>query len=646
MRRNVYFHEFNIPMGDRIYLPNVSGMLRAYAETIPAVKEKYCFEPFLFVRQGPQKIAEAWDRPSVMAFSSSMWNHQLNLELARLARERFPDTLIVFGGPHVPTRTEALLEQYPFVDVAVRGEGEVTFGKLLEAFIQGRDFSEVTGLVFRHPTTGELVRTPDRELVDINRLPSPYLEGYYDQFIDDPNGVEFQVIVETNRGCPFHCSFCSWGNGIIKVRTFNLERLRGEIEWVARKGIKYVFGADANFGMLPRDHQIAELFAEVKQRTGFPNSFRVCFGKNATDRVYNVAKLLDRHELTKGVTLSFQSTDPHTLATIGRSNIKLETYRELLRRYRQDNMRVYTELILGLPGETYHSFKSGIEEVFQAGLYDQVGIFLCEVLPNTEMDDPAYNAKHGIQTRRIELAETHAVRRASDEVTEFEDIVVGTSAMPTADWKKAATLAWMAQTMHGLKLGFFAALYLFQRHGIRYTELFEYLIACGADKGRYPVLAGEICRFGEYLDGLLSGKPQCVFMDEFGQISWQIEEATFLRLSDKLPQFYAELASIIGDFLREQGKVVDQGELSAVVSYQYARMATLDPAKPVMWEFERSVPEYFDNLLHDLPARIELRQQALRIQRTDYHGDKQEFARRVIWFGRRDCRAIEPVTWS
>ena len=149
---------------------------------------------------------------------------------------------------------------------------------------------------------------------------------------------------------------------------------------------------------------------------------------------------------------------------------------DLLRRYRQAGMRVYTELILGLPGETYESFSRGIEEVFQAGLYDQAGIFLCQVLPNTEMDFEDYRRKHRIETRRLELVETHSVRRSPGEVTEYEDIVVSTRTMPLSDWKRAATLAWMAQTLHGQKLGFFVALYLFQRFGIKYTELFEYLI--------------------------------------------------------------------------------------------------------------------------------------------------------------------------
>ncbi|MBI1974282.1 MAG: B12-binding domain-containing radical SAM protein [Candidatus Zambryskibacteria bacterium] len=645
--KNIQLHEFNILMDKKVYLPNVSGMLQAYAVGVPEVVEHFHFSQFQFIRKEPEKIADEWDNPSVLAFSSSMWNHELNLVLARLARERFPDSLIVFGGPHVPDdhRAELFLKEHPFVDITVLSEGEITFAEVLKTLITSRDFSTVRGLVFRDRSTGRIVRTPDRPLVDINFLPSPYLSGLYDRALERRGDMEFQVIFETNRGCPFHCSFCAWGNSITKVRFFNFERLAREIEWLGEKEISFVFGADANFGMFPRDKEIAEMFAEVKRRYSHPRSFRVCYGKNATDRIYEVAQILETNHLTTGVTLSFQSTDPDTLKIIHRDNIKVDTYRELLKLYRRDGIRVYTELILGLPGETYESFKKGIEEVFQAGLYDQVGIFLCQVLPNTPMYDPEYVKLHGIETRCIELVETHASKRRPGEVAEYEDVVVATRSMPHPEWRRSATLMWMAQTLHGLKLGFFVSLYLFREFGLKYTELFEYLIANGTDTNRFPIFSRELNRYAEYLEGIMTGKPQCVFLPEYGKISWQVEEATFLRLSGDFENFYQEFKGLTQSFLEERGVMVPLRELNEVFKYQYARIAA-----PVLrqsaFEFLHTVPEYFKNILLDKPATLKEGKQTVRVERTDYRSDKEEFARQVIWFGRRDSRAVEPATWS
>jgi len=631
-------------MAGKVYLPNVSGMLRAYAELKSQIVGAYKFMPFLFVRQQPEEIIRKWDNPSVLAFSSSMWNHQLNLFLAKKARELFPNSLIIFGGPHISARVEDFLKRNPFIDVVVRGEGEVTFAELLIKFLDGRDFSGVMGIVYRHPHTNEIIRTQDRQLIEVDELPSPYLAGFYDELLDRRNGIEYQVILETNRGCPFRCSFCYWGNGTNKIRVFDIDRIKKEIEWIAKKEIQYVFGADANFGMLPRDREIAEFFVRSKQLSGYPHAFRVCYGKNATERIFDVAKLLEANGLTRGVTVSFQSVDQQTLVNIGRKNIKVDAYRDLLRRYRNEKIRVYTELLLGLPGETYESFARGIEEVFQAGLYDQVGIFFCEVLPNTEMDDLEYISLHGIKTKSVELVEPHALRRRPDEVLEHENIVVTTKSMPLSEWKRSTMLAWMAQSLHGLKLGFFTALYLFQKFGIKYTEFFEYLIAAGANPKHFPIFAKEISFYGEYLENILRGKPQCVFIDEYGKISWQIEEATFLRISENLSGFYDELKTLIINFLKSKKMKFTKSEIEEVILYQFVRMASPDKNRLKDQVFFYNIPEYFDQLLCDIPVDIILKSQTLIIEAKKYN-NKEEFAKQVIWYGRRDCRAIESVFW-
>ncbi|MDO8500082.1 MAG: B12-binding domain-containing radical SAM protein [bacterium] len=646
--KRVYLHEFNILMGRKVYLPNVSGMLRAFAETKKEIRANYQFMPFVFIRGKPETITAQWDNPSVLAFSSSVWNHQLNLALAKLGREMFPSALIVFGGPHVPHEhgTEEFLRKHPHIDVIVIKDGEATFADLLIQFLNTRDFSGVQGVAFLSPETGKYVRTADRPVADVNEFPSPYLAGLYDGLMANRGDTEYQVIIETNRGCPFSCGFCYWGGRNKKVLMFDLERIRGEVEWLGTQKVPYVFGADANFGMIPRDKEIAEIFVHGKERNQYPLSFRVCFGKNAEDRVFEVAKLLERADLTKGVTVSFQSTDPVTLKNIGRGNIRIEVYRNLICRYRKEKIPIYTELILGLPGETYKSFALGLNEVFEAGLYDQIGIFFCTVLPNTPMADPRYVMEHGIVTKEIDLVEPHASARKEGEVVEREDIVVATKTMPLADWKKSAMLGWMAQTLHGLKLGFFVALYLFHRFGIKYTELFEHLINC-PDDGDFPILKGAIAYYREYLDAVLSGGPQCVFLKEFGEISWQIEEATFLQLSENLNGFYREFMTLTRSLLENRGLSVNEPELEEVFRYQMARIASLGPDKPREYTFSLNAPESFDKLLNDETTTLNLQPttgQILTVQVGRFNS-REEFANHVIWYGRRDSRAVEKACW-
>ena len=54
-----------------------------------------------------------------------------------------------------------------------------------------------------------------------------------------------------------------------------LEDVFAEIEWVGRHGIDYLICNDANFGLFPRDYQIAEKLVETKQKYGFPQKLQV-----------------------------------------------------------------------------------------------------------------------------------------------------------------------------------------------------------------------------------------------------------------------------------------------------------------------------------------------------------------------------------
>ena len=141
-----------------------------------------------------------------------------------------------------------------------------------------------------------------------------------------------------------------------KVTRYGLDRIKSEIDWFAKNKISYLFSADANFGILPRDLEIAKYIADKKQTTGYPQTFFVQATKNQTERSYEVAKILYDAGLSKGVTLSMQSLDPTTLKLIKRSNISSDSYTELQRRFTQEKIITYTDLILGLPGETYKSF--------------------------------------------------------------------------------------------------------------------------------------------------------------------------------------------------------------------------------------------------------------------------------------------------
>ncbi|MCH8204696.1 MAG: cobalamin-dependent protein [Candidatus Hydrogenedentes bacterium] len=650
-KRRVYFNEYNVLMDGAAYLPLVSGILRAYGQSIPRLDAQYEWMPFLFMRDTPEVLAALHEAPDVAVFSSSMWNEQLNLHVAAAVKERHPECLIVFGGAQVPHHPEKYFQEHPYIDVAVRGEGERPFTAILERYLESADFSDIPNVAWRDRATGACVTNPGEFPLEKNLdlYPSPYLAGLFDYIFDEHADFEMQAIIETNRGCPFLCAFCFWGQGglSLKFRYHGLDRVREEIEWCAQHRIRYMFNADSNFGMHKRDVEIAEILVATKEKYGYPEKFRTCFGKNTDERIFSIGLLLHKHGMEKGITLSRQSMDDQVLENIDRKNIKMETYRNLQVKFTEQEVPVYTELILGLAGETYEGWRQGIETLLQSGLKNQLFVYLCQVFPNTTMNEPEHREKFGIETSRIDLTEIHGSIRPAGSVPEYEHVVVATKSLPPEDWRRALIFSWTTMAFHSLKLGFFLLMYLADRFNVRYTDVLQYL-----SEGRMPEGVGslwreELARFHQKTEDILSGRGRGCELRDFGDIYWDVEEACLLHVSGDLDRFYEELHEIIKAFLGERRLLYDADELTEAVAYQRMRMSSWHKTRTDSAEFQYNFPEYFE---HGYRGRcIPLKQvgQGLSLpEPKDFQGDKTRFARETILWGRKNDRILESVAWT
>jgi radical SAM superfamily enzyme YgiQ (UPF0313 family) len=638
-KRRVYFNEFNVLMDNTAYLPLVSGLLHAKALTEPVLTQNYVFMPYIYHRDSVENIVGRHEQPDVAAFSVSMWNEQLNLRVAESIRRLYPECLIVFGGPQVPQQPEAYFELHPFIDVAVRGEGEETFSEILKRALESRDFSQIAGAAFRGTESNQCVINKEErsQSRDLDIVPSPYLEGLYDDLIENST-MNFQAIVETNRGCPFPCTFCFWGQGGLsrKYRFHGLDRVRREIEWCARNKIKYIFNADSNFGMHDRDMEITEALVATKKAYGFPEKFRTCFGKNTDDKIYDIASLMHENGLEKGITLSRQSNDEQTLLNIRRKNIKMSTYKNLQIRFNESDVPVYSELILGLPGETYSTWSEGIEGMLQSGLKNQLFVYQCQVYPNTELSDPDYMKNFGIVTQRVVLNEIHAAVRESFLVTEYEDIIVTTNSMPGKDWRRMSVFSWVLMLLHSLKLGFFVSFYLFNRHNLRYTDFISYISEQRMPAHIGGILRGEVEEFSSQIDRMLEGQGRGRVLEEFGKIYWDEEEASFLRISSSLGQFYDEYLELVVAFMDERNCNYDLHELTEAVKYQALRIPLSSGTHNDVSSFSYNLPEFFEGAFRQKPVPLRKVPQDLVIEdQQDYTGRKEDYARETILWGRK-----------
>src|SRR6185437_4725845 len=466
--------QINNSFSGQNYLPYSVALLEGYARRKAPDPSRYRFRLPIYKRIGINAAVEQLVDCDIVGFSTYVWNGEISLEIARRLKARRPNILIVFGGPHVPDQPEGFLRANPCIDLAVHNEGEQVFLRLLEMY-PARDWAELPSVSFIAPD-GSFTRKPNGgRFRDLDEVPSPFLEGDFDAVMRANPEEHWIGLWETNRGCPFQCTFCDWGSATAgKVTKFGMERLLAEVDWFSRNKIEYIFCCDANFGIQKRDIEIAQYVAKVKAATGYPVALSVQNTKNATERAYQTQKILSDAGLNKGVALSMQSVDMTTLEAIKRDNISLDTYMELQRRFTRDKVETYSDLILALPGETYDSFVDGVQLLIETGQHNRIQFNNLSILPNAEMGDPAYQKKYGMETIESKIINIHGERvELEDDVPEVQQLVIATAAMPREAWQRTRAFCWITALLHFDKLFQIPLIAAHELAGISYREMLE-----------------------------------------------------------------------------------------------------------------------------------------------------------------------------
>lgn len=628
--------QINNSFSGQNYLPYACGLMEGYTRKYSGRPERYTFLPPIYKRLRVEAAVEHLLDADVVGFSCYVWNEKLSLAVARRLKERKPGVMIVFGGPQVPDRTEQFLRDNPFIDVAVNGEGEAPFTKLLDRF-PSRDWTGISNLSYIRD--GKLVVHPKGNRIrDLADLPSPYLDGTFDRLMAANPQENWIVLWETNRGCPFQCTFCDWGSATqAKVYQFDLERAFAEIDWFALKKIEFIFCCDANFGILARDIQIAEALANSKAATGYPKAVSVQNTKNATERAYLTQKILSDAGMNKGVTLSMQSLDPGTLKAIKRQNIALGTYEELQRRFTRDRVETYSDLILGLPGETYDSWVEGVAKLMETGQHNRIQFNNLSILPNAEMGDPEYQKKFGMETVVNRVVNIHgALEVDPDGIYETQDLVVATESMPRPEWRKARAFSWMAALVHYDKLLQVPILVAHAQCGVPFRKLLEAFF--DADPSKYPVFGSIRAFFDDYATRIQNGEVEYVYSQEWLGIHWPADEFVFIDLvvRGKLGAFYEEAERLTFDVLSRDRALLPRDRISDAFKLNRAMVKEPGALGDIEVTLGSDIYPYYRALLEGRDEDLLVEPVTYRIERSKEAWPAfDDWCRQVVWYGNK-----------
>ncbi len=328
------------------------------------------------------------EKPDVVAFSCYIWNITKTLEICRIIKNKY-DCKIVLGGPEVAYRPKDVLEKYCFVDFVLSGEGEWTFSDFLDNM--NGDSSFVSGLTYRR--NGEFVSVPEKEYTDTP--PSPFC----DEFFENLNGrISY---IETSRGCPYRCAFCLSGR-CSPLRFFDIQRVKNDIIRLSKSGTQTVKFVDRTFNA--NAERANEILMFIKDNYGKEIPDNVCFHFEIAGDILKESTLEILSSMPGGAVqleIGMQSFNEETLKIINRKTNTDKLVENIRKLISFDNMHIHIDLIAGLTGEDFESFKIGFNIAYSLKAHMlQMGFLKLlygadmrenkEKYPCTFIDDPPY----------------------------------------------------------------------------------------------------------------------------------------------------------------------------------------------------------------------------------------------------------------
>ena len=344
----------------------------------------------------------------LICFSCYVWNIEYIKEIAYVIKEAKINTQIMYGGPEVSYEVKELMENEPFVDYVIFGEGEITFREfLLEFSKEHPKYSNIKGLAYRENESIHI--NEERDLIlNLDLINYPYEEN--DNFEDKI------IYYESSRGCPFSCSFCM--SSIEKrMRTFSMERVRNDLSLLLKTKARQIKFVDRTFNAdYKRSMEIINFIIEhnINNMTIHFEITADIINEEFLDFIGTLPVNMFQFEI--GV----QTLNTATLMEINRHMDKEKLYKVVKTIEKSNNIHIHLDLIAGLPYEDYETFKKSFDGVHKLNA-EKIQLGFLKVLKGTKIY--ADKEKHNIKYRQAAPYEVICTKYMSvDEILKLKYI--------------------------------------------------------------------------------------------------------------------------------------------------------------------------------------------------------------------------------
>lgn len=522
------------------YLPYIWAILKTYCDQDDILKNNVNWLDPLWLFDIPSELAKNvdWKNVDVLALSCYTWNLKLQKELARLAKRKNKNIIIIGGGPDVDYSNKNVLNIYKNFDIlAIKDGEEIVRGILINMLNNNYDFSNVGNIVLLKKFGGYC--TLEKPLSRTIDYKSPWLEqkDYFLKQVEKFGYGNLDVVYETNRGCPYACNFCDWGSQTAsKIRPRELETISKELEFIIKEiRPRSFFLADGNFGILHRDIDISKKISGLKKETGYPLNFMYSFSKNNTDRNFKIAEILAESKAISYFNLSIQHTDPFIISVMDRQTIDNRKILDLVRKLKKIKLPITTQLILGYPGDTVKKWMRNFYILMEWGIHSDFFIYPFQILPNSPVNNENFFKKWKVKT--FTKFRSHPYSEDQEKPHDYKwyaasTFVVGSKTYNTDDWVTMHVdfVKIMNLHHHGLcrALAFYARKVLNMNYEEFYTSLILYL------DSNYPVWNNSLNKIRNQLISYLKNDDDIYVMKFSENFKCELEEwLLFNLLSDK-----------------------------------------------------------------------------------------------------------------
>lgn len=332
-------------------------------------------------------------KPDIVGFGVYIWNIVETTDVVNLLKVIAPEIKVILGGPEVSYETEqqAIVK---CADYVLTGPADISFYQLCKDIINDTP--------------------PDKKILNSKPVPLSDIALPYEYYTDD-DLTHRLLYVEASRGCPFKCEFCL--SSLDKSSTpFDVETFLEQMEILFQRGARNFKFIDRTFNLnITTTMKIMQFFLD-----------------RMTDDLYLHFEVVPDHLPRKLKELLAQFPDGTLQFEIGIQTFNVEVQKNISRKqnnakskenllWLRDNTsaHIHADLIFGLPGETFDTFKDSFNQLYHCRPHEiQMGILKrlkgSPIIRHTEAFDLRFNPLppfNILSTVRIDFATMQRINR-------------------------------------------------------------------------------------------------------------------------------------------------------------------------------------------------------------------------------------------